>query len=103
MSATSLSSAAPPHALLCWLDDRYVYVEIPSSTGSPFVDKFPLCEAGLSKALNLLRLRYDELPSSMKNYTMPSIEPSMKNGKPPIQTGKQRDQALAVLRKMGLV
>lgn len=103
MSATSASSAAPPHALLCWLDDRYVYVEIPSKTGTPFVDKFPLCEAGLSKALNLLRLRYDELPSSMKNYTEPQVEPSLKNGKVPIQTSAQRDQALAVLRKLNLL
>lgn len=103
MSATHAPSAAPPHALLCWLDDRYVYVEIPSKTGSPFVDKFPLCEAGLSKALNLLRLRYDELSSSMKNYTVPTAEPSLKNGKPPIQTSAQRDAALAILRKMGLV
>ena len=101
--ANALTTAAPPHALLCWLDDRYVYVEIPSSTGSPFVDKFPLCEAGLSKALNLLRLRYDELPSSMKNYTAPQAEPSLKNGKAPVQTAKQRDQALAVLRKLNLL
>jgi hypothetical protein len=103
VSATFAPSGAPVHALLCWLDDRYVYVEIPSKTGSPYIDKFPLCEAGLSKALNLLRIRYDELPSSMKNYVVPPIEPSMKNGKAPIQTSKQRDQALAVLRKMGMV
>lgn len=101
--ATYAPSAAPYHALLCWLDDRYVYIEIPSKTGAPYVDKYPLCEAGLSKALNLLRLRYEELPSSMKNYVAPPIEPSLKNGKPPIQTQAQRDQALAVLRKMGLV
>jgi|ERR1700735_3392674 len=101
--AYALPSAAPPHAVVCWLDDRYVYVEIPSKTGSPYVDKFPLCEAGLSKALNLLRIRYDELPSSMKNYVVPPIEPTVKNGKPPIQTAAQREQALAVLRKLGLV
>lgn len=103
MSATSLSSAAPPHALLCWLDDRYIYVEIPTTMSRPFVDKFELCEAGLSKALNMLRTRYEELPSSMKNYVAPPVEPSLRNGKPPIQTSAQRDQALAVLRKMGLV
>lgn len=103
MSGTFAPSAAPPHALLCWLDDRYVYIEIPSKTGHPYVDKFPLCEAGLSKALNLLRIRYDELPSSMKNYVAPPIEPSTKNGKPPIQTSAQRDAALAVLRKLNLL
>ena len=101
--AISLTHAAPPHALLCWLDDRYVYIEIPSKTGSPYVDKFPLCEAGLSKALNLLRIRYEELPSSMKNYTVPPIEPTLRNGKAPIQTTAQRDAALAVLRKLNLL
>ena len=101
--AIALPSAAPPHALLCWLDDRYVYIEIPSKTGHPYVDKFPLCEAGLSKALNLLRIRYDELPSPMKNYVAPPIEPTSKNGKTPVQTAAQRDQALAILRKMNLL
>lgn len=85
------------------VDDRYVYIEIPSKTGSPYVDKFPLCEAGLSKALNLLRIRYEELPSSMKNYVAPPIEPTLKNGKAPIQTAAQRDAALAVLRKLNLL
>ena len=101
--AKGLARAAPPHAILCWLDDRYVYIEIPSKTGSPYVDKFPLCEAGLSKALNLLRTRYEELPSSMKNYTVPPIEPTLRNGKTPIQTTAQRDAALAVLRKLNLL
>ena len=101
--AQGLARAAPPHALLCWLDDRYVYIEIPSKTGSPYVDKFPLCEAGLSKALNLLRIRYEELPSSMKNYTVPPIEPTLRNGKTPVQTTAQRDAALAVLRKLNLL
>lgn len=100
--ANRLSTAAPPHSLLCWLDDRWVYVELPSAIG-PVVMKYERSEAGLSKALNLLRIRYDELPSSMKNYTVPPIEPSLKNGKPPIQTNAQRDTALAVLRKMNLL
>lgn len=103
MMAVGLTSAAPPHALLCWLDDRYVYVEIPSSTGSPYVDKFDLTSDGLGRALNLLRQRYSELPASQKNYTCPPIEPTLKNGKAPIQTAAQREVALAVLRKMGIV
>lgn len=103
MNATIAPRAAPPHALLCWIDDRYIYVELPTTFGQPFVEKFELCNDGLSKALNLLRTRYCELPSSMKNYTIPPVPISSKNGKPPIQTDAQRDHALSVLRKLGIV
>ena len=103
MMARPLPTAYPPHALMCWVDDRFVYIEIPSRTGNPYVEKFDLTEGGLSKALNFLRIRYDELPSSMKNYTAPPIEPSTKNGKAPIQTVAQRELALAVLRKLNVL
>lgn len=101
--ATLALPAAPPHALLCWLDDRFVYVSLPTVSGQPFVEKFALCDAGLGKALNLLRLRYDELPTAQKNYTIPPVPITLRNGKPPVQTEDQRTQALAVLRKMGIV
>jgi hypothetical protein len=78
-------------------------VEIPSKTGFPYVDKFDLTSDGLGRALNLLRQRHFELPASQKNYTCPPIEPTLKNGKPPIQTTAQREVALAVLRKLGIV
>jgi len=103
MSATIAPRAAPSHAMLCWLDDSYIYVELPTTFGQPYVEKFELCDNGLHKALNLLRNRYMELPSAMKNYTIPPPPISTKNGKPPIQTDAQRDHALSVLRKLGIV
>lgn len=100
----SMVAPLPSHAILCWVDDRSVYAAIPASDkGLPYIISYPLNESGLSKALNLLRIRYEELPSPMKNYTQAGREPTTRNGKPPVQTSAQRDAALAVLRKMGLV
>lgn len=48
-------TSAPEWAVTAWVDDRYVYVELPVITGPNYVTKFPLTEAGLSKALNLMR------------------------------------------------
>jgi hypothetical protein len=103
MSATFAKSAAPSWKVTAWCDDRYVYIEIPSKMAHPFVEKFPLHEGGLSKALNFLRVRYEEVPSPQRNYTAPPIIPSTVNGKPPVQNEEQRATALNVLRKLGIV
>jgi len=96
-------SAKPSWALTCWVDDRYVYIEVPTTMQHPFVEKFPIHEQGLSHALNFLRKRYELVPLGEKNYTAPPIRPSTVNGKPPVQTADQRDAALNVLRKLGIV
>jgi hypothetical protein len=102
--ANLASPPHPAHALLCWIDDRHVYICVPVKNNPiPLIQSYPLHEAGLSKALNFLRTRYEELPSYEKNYTAPSAPISSKNGKPPVQSDAERTQALAVLRKMGLV
>lgn len=104
MSATLASPPVPTHALLCWVDDRNVYISIPTTFGQPFVERFPLHEGGLSKALNYLRIRYEELPFHEKNYTAPPVPLTTdRKGKPPVQTADQRDATLAVLRKLGIV
>lgn len=103
MSGSSLPFAHPPHAVIMWTDDINIYVELPTTMGNPYITKYPVNEGGLSKALNILRTRYEELPSAQKNYTAPAVVPSLKNGKPPVQTEVQRAQALNVLRKLGLV
>ena len=61
MSAVLIRSFAPPQALKLWLDDRNIYAEIPLSPGYnsnvPCIIAYPITEAGLNKALNLLRQR----------------------------------------------
>jgi hypothetical protein len=102
---TASLTSVPSHALLCWIDDTAIYVAIPSTDPKqpPYVSKFPKHEQGLSKALNLLRVKWDEVPSAMKNYTVKSREPTVVNGKPPVQSAAQRDAALAILRKLRIV
>lgn len=94
-------SPIPSHAVTLWCDDLNIYAIIPGPT--PHVTKFPRSEGGLTKALHLLRTKYDELPTASRNYTAPPANVSLRNGKPPVQNDEQRTHALAVLRKMGVV
>lgn len=54
-------SYVPPHVAMCWVDDRYIYVATPMGY-EQYIQNFPLTEGGLSKALNLLKARYAQLP-----------------------------------------
>lgn len=101
MSAEALSTARPTHAVIMWSDDRNIYVELPTTLGVPYVTKYPLNEGGLTKALNILKTRYEEAPSHEKNYVAPVAFTN--NGKPPVQTSEQRAVAHNVLRKLGLL
>lgn len=69
MTSSKLPSWRPPHAVTIWSDNQDVYAEIPCVDGGhPHIMKFPLCEAGLSKVLWLLRQRKEQKAS---NYTGP--------------------------------
>lgn len=50
-------SAAPPSALLIWVDERNIYVQYPRTdpTSAPYIVTYPKSESGLSKALSILR------------------------------------------------
>jgi len=113
---TDCAPNPPSHAVICWCDDVYVYVQLRGlSPNHPYITKFPLCEAGMSKALHLLRQRYEEAPTHEKNYTsLPSGYVCESIGgtlsgkvyrkqRKVVQTDDQRAQTVAVLRKMGLV
>lgn len=91
----------PAHAITVWCDDVHIYAAIPGSP--PHIVKFSLTEAGMSKAANLLRTRHELVPAPQRNYTMPPAHVSYARNKPPVQTAEQRAEALAVLRKLGLV
>lgn len=91
----------PSHAVTLWVDDLNIYALIPGPT--PHVTRYPRSEGGLTKALNLLRTRYEEVPVASRNYTAPQAAPRLVNGKPPVQTETQRATALNVLKKLGIV
>jgi hypothetical protein len=58
MSATLAPSARPINPLTMWADHLNIYVELPGAM--PCIMRFPISEAGLWKALTMLRnQRYD--------------------------------------------
>ena len=112
--AEQCRTAAPSWKVTAWTDDNYIFIEIPSTTGNPYVQKYPINKGGLSKALNFLRVRYEVVPMAEKNYTKAPLEPGYvcqplgasvvyRRQKTVVQTDEQRAVALNVLRKLGLV
>lgn len=101
MSATLSRSAAPPWAITIWRDDRNIYTEIPNKVAGerPFIAVYSLTEAGLGKALDQMRTRYNS--SAVPVYRPESLRPS--NLKPLVGTAAQQATAAAVLRKMGIL
>jgi len=107
------TSAAPAWAIVTWVDDNFVYTQIPSTRGAaPFIQKYPLTSTGLGEALSLMREIYREQNPPGKGYdflsrTRPAtlIAPQQKGkkGKPLAGTQEQRDKAAAILRKMGIL
>lgn len=44
----------PPWAVLMWADSKAVYSEVPFKEGGSYIQRYPLTEAGLWKALHML-------------------------------------------------
>lgn len=97
----------PPHAVLCWVDDVNVYVELPGSP--PYIQAYPLTDAGLSKALNVLKNRRREAPARYADHPFKLPEPghvtrATKPSKPQAEyTAEQREAARAALKRVGLL
>src|SRR5262245_55003734 len=100
----------PPHAVIMWSDDNWSYVELPVTGDVPYVCKFALTEAGLSKALHVLRTaRTKRLPATVSYQKPPPIghiaritHPKLALAKP-TTTPEQRAKATEVLRKLKLL
>lgn len=99
MTAQSLSTARPPWAITAWVDTVNIYIELPCKDSVPYIMKFALSEAGLSKALWLLRERHEAgRPLRIEKDTHPKI-----SRHDPSATETQREAARAVLRKLGMI
>jgi len=103
MSA-SVTTFRPPWALTCWVDDEYVYVEMPG-TPMPYIQKHALTEAGFAKALNVLREVHRQHPLksvARAKYPMTHITHPKPRGRLPRGefTPEQRLKALALVKKM---
>lgn len=96
MTATTAPSAAPPHAIRCWVDPRNLYFELQGQHG-PAVIAFPRTAAGFSTALATLFA----IPEAGEPYSRPQLESSIpdKNGITPIQ----RSEARTILKRLKIL
>lgn len=81
----------PPHAVLLWTDETYIYAELPQTGGGFYRLSFPYNGLGLAKALNLLR---DHRPTARPPSTPPALRP------PKGYTPAQVQSAIAILGKV---
>lgn len=77
MSASAASSARPAWAVTAWTDNNAVYIELPSKTGVPYIQKFALSDGGLSKALSLMRSLHRTIEPLGGDYQIP-LNPGIK-------------------------
>lgn len=97
---TFLLTAKPPYAVIAWVDDAHVFIELPSKgTDAPYIMRFDLCDAGLGKALKLMRQGY--LDARKPTPTFRKTRGPSRPASPFSQA--QRDAALLALKKVGFI
>lgn len=99
-NATYCTTARPPWAVTMWSDCNNVYVEIPTKSGPPYIMRFPTTEAGLSKALGIMRKAHDAAEAI---YHYPTKQEVVTEAKSHAFTDGQRAETRNLLRKMGLI
>jgi len=103
MSGVPLSTAKPPYAVVAWVDDYNVFVELPSVEGPPYILSYQLSEGGLAQALKVMRTAYEAVkpkPSRGKfSPTAPVREPTVIKDFSKTQRAVVRE----ILKKQGLI
>ena len=97
---TYAAEYVPSWAVTCWCDDAFVYVMIPALNGPPLIQKYPLNEGGMTKAINILKVQRRTIS---KGRVHKESAPVIKHIRPRALSPKQEDKAKAILRKMGLI
>lgn len=101
---TFAPSARPPWAVVAWADERAVYIELPVTNGPAYIQKFPLTEGGLAKALKVMidaHFRF-KVPGTTRTFTMDE-HPRITRAKPKYEvTDAQRAKALEFVKRMKL-
>ncbi len=97
MTATLAPSAAPAHALRCWVDNHSLYFEL-SGVNGPYVMSFQRFE--LSKALAILYTKF-ETETHGEAYIRPPVvaKALMKDG----IDQRDLDAAAKALRELGML
>lgn len=98
MSATYDLSARPPWALVVWTDDNNVFTEVPCKDGPPLIQKYPLTDHGLGRALNFLKAFHKKHQPTGGDYKI-TLQAKIK--KPAVVgTDAQREQVRSVLKRL---
>ena len=103
MTATAAPSGRPAWAVAAWVDEAWVYIELPCADAPPYIVKFNLSEGGLSKALTLMRdarKKAEPAPIASSTWKHPKLSTLPAKDK---FTDEQRNAARVVLRKMGIL
>lgn len=95
MSGT-VTTLIPSHAVTCWIDDTHVYVLLPTKDKSGFITKYALTDAGLNRALQLMRTVHKR-QGGAKVYTL-GDQSVVKRVEPFSES--QREAARAVLKRL---
>jgi len=95
---TFATEAKPRWAVIAWVDDHNVFIEIPIKDQAPFVAKFLNSPQGLAEALTRMRDYHKEMAGPSKYIPTPRAA----SGRPSQYGLSTRAKAQEILRKMGL-
>jgi len=100
-------TGAPPWARLTWYDSEAIYMELPVVGHPPIIQKFLWTDAGLNKALKLMKVEYDAAGPHRERNGWSLDHPIIKRevrGKPaPVATKESRSIARSILKKLGMI
>lgn len=97
---TAATSFRPAWALVTWVDSNNLFTELPAISGPPLIQKYPLTATGLGEAISLMREIHRAMQPAGGTYKA-LTEPHITRPKA-LGTDKQRADAAAILKKMGL-
>lgn len=99
----------PPWAVTAWLDAGHVYIELPTTEGPPYIQRYSLTEGGLSSALTAMKDLYNREIRLRPSFPVYKTFEKFKPKQPTIKakssrfTPEQKQAALDVLKRMKLI
>ena len=97
----------PKWARRMWFDNEAIYMEMPVVGQVPIIMKFPWTDAGLNKALKLMKVTYDAAGPHRErngwNLNHPVIKREVRGKPAPVVTTESRSIARTILKKLGMI
>ena len=96
------TTGAPAWAITTWVDDNFVYTQIPAKDGgAPLIQKYPLTFEGLSASLSLMRAIHHERRPVGPMLPFSGRKPKVVGQT--LGTESQREAARQVLKRLKLI